>query len=201
MGRRVHRWAAALRAGSEQAAYEALTQRNGSTPGAWWRPDAAARLPDFLARMQMADLTGYLPDDLLTKVDRASMSVGLEVRVPLLDHRVIEQAWRLDNGLRVHAGQGKRVLRELLQGKVPERVLRAPKRGFAVPLQRWLTGPLRPWALEELTQARRSTWPWLERVELDHLERELMQGRIRDPEWMWNRVMLLQWCRHWKPTA
>lgn len=201
VGRRAHRWAAVIAADSEQAAYDALTLRHATARSSWWRREAAGRLPDFLTRMQLADLTGYLPDDLLTKVDRAGMSVGLEVRVPLLDHRVIEQAWRLESHMKVRDGQGKWILRRLLQGKVPEQVLGAPKRGFAVPLGRWLAGPLRSWALEEVTQARRSSWPSVERSELDDLEIRLAEGRLSDPEWTWNRLMLLQWCRHWRPSA
>lgn len=201
VGRRAHRWAAAVAADSEHAAYDALTRRPAFTRSSWWRPEASGRLPDFLSRMQLADLTGYLPDDLLTKVDRASMSVGLEVRVPLLDHRVIEQAWRLESHMKVRDGRGKWILRRLLQGKVPDQVLGAPKRGFAVPLGRWLAGPLRSWALEEITQARRSSWPWVERTELDDLQARLVAGRISDPEWIWNRIMLLQWCRCWRPSA
>jgi asparagine synthase (glutamine-hydrolysing) len=201
IGRRIHRWAGMLMAAHERDAYGTLTGRDGGPASPWWRRDSESALPDFLSRMQLADLTGYLPDDLLTKVDRASMSVGLEVRVPLLDHRIVEFAWSLPVGMRVREGRGKWILRRLMQGQLPESVLQAPKRGFAVPLARWLHGPLREWAMLETLEGRRARWPWIEQSCLDGMERELQSRRVTDAEWTWNRLMLLQWSRHWRPAA
>jgi len=106
------------------------------------------------ACMQLQDGLSYLPDDVLTKVDRASMAASLEVRVPMLDHRVVEFAWGLSDGLKIKNGQGKWVLKELLYKHVPQKMFDRPKAGFAIPIGEWLRGPLKEWA-EELINPER----------------------------------------------
>jgi len=151
-GDRVHRLAWLVGAADADDLYDRalrLARRGlGLREPARRRLEAAAVTP--AERCMYRDLLGYLPDDILVKVDRASMSCGLEVRSPLLDHRVVETAWRLAPRDRAEAGEGKQVLRRMLAARVPPRLFQRPKAGFAAPLHAWLRGPLRDWAQELL---------------------------------------------------
>ena len=118
-------------------------------------PSAWAQLDDPVRAMAFYNYVGYLPDDILTKVDRASMAVGLEVRSPLLDARVAEFAWSLPTAYLLDAnGGGKRILKDLLGRYVPRELTERPKQGFSLPVDRWLRGPLRSWAEDLLAEPR-----------------------------------------------
>lgn len=112
------------------------------------------KLPDYTQQSMFLDLMIYLPDDILTKLDRASMAVSLESRVPLLDHRVIEFSWRLPFSFKYRDKRQKWILRELLYQYLPPALVEGPKKGFAIPIAEWLAGSLRPWAESLLNESR-----------------------------------------------
>lgn len=157
------------------------------------RPGAWPALPTLTEQMMVVDGLTYLPDDVLVKVDRASMAVGLEARVPLLDPEVIELAFRLPPSLRVRDGVGKWALRELLARRHPRELIDRPKAGFGVPISSWLRGPLRPWAEDLLAESALRRDDLLDPAPIRHAWKEHLAGK-RDASYdLWDVLMLQSW--------
>jgi asparagine synthase (glutamine-hydrolysing) len=150
----------------------------------------------FVEQMQLFDTATYLPDDILQKVDRASMAVSLEVRPPLLDHRVVAFAWRLPRRMRIRDGETKWLLRRVLDRYVPRELVSRPKMGFAIPLASWLRGPLRPWA-EDLLDPSRLGGGLLDVAGVRKLWAEHIGGRRNWAYALWAILMYEAWRRRW----
>ncbi|MEM8743250.1 MAG: asparagine synthase (glutamine-hydrolyzing) [Pseudomonadota bacterium] len=158
-----------------------------------WDKSLKDRIPDFVSRMQYIDTATYLPDDILTKVDRASMAVSLEVRVPMLDHRVVEFAWALPRAFKVGGGRGKRILRQLLGRYVPEDLIKRQKMGFAVPIDDWLRGPLKEWASDLLSPSALKRNGFVEPEPVQRAWAEHLSGARSLPLPLWSILMLQSW--------
>jgi asparagine synthase (glutamine-hydrolysing) len=134
-----------------------------------------------------------LPDDMLVKVDRASMSVALETRVPLLDHRLVELAWSLPDSALVRDGRGKWVLREILRRHVPDELVDRPKLGFDPPVGAWLRGPLRGWAEDLLSDASLARHGLIDPAPVRRVWEEHVRGRADHTYRLWAVLMLQGW--------
>lgn len=156
------------------------------------------RFADFIDAAMWADSLTYLPDDILVKVDRAAMGVSLETRVPLLDHRVVEWAWRLPQSLKCKDGHAKWVLRELLYRYVPKAIVDRPKMGFGVPIAYWLRGPLREWAESLLDPVRMSREGLLNPRPVQIKWREHVAGKNDWAYHLWDVLMFQAWLRQTK---
>lgn len=197
-GRKLHKLADVFAACGDGATYLALS-------GLWTDPPAAGDAPpplgeslparpgDLRARVMLEDLRSYLSDDILVKVDRASMAVSLEARVPLLDHRVVEFAWRLPMSMKIRKGRSKWVLREVLRRYVPNSLIDRPKMGFGVPIGAWLRGPLRAWAEALLEPNRLRQQGHLDATRVRHAWNDHLNGRGAHEYRLWALLMFQAW--------
>jgi asparagine synthase (glutamine-hydrolysing) len=149
---------------------------------------------DIVSKLRLLDTLTYLPDDVLTKVDRASMAVGLEARVPLLDHRVVEFAWRLRSSLLIADRQGKRPLRAVLARYVPNALVDRPKSGFSIPVGEWIKGPLRPWA-EDLLSPGALADGLFDQAAVRRWFTEFLSGRRDAQHGLWAVLQFQAWRR------
>lgn len=205
-GDKLHKLAMIAAAPGSEAAYLGLTSL-------WMEPSrlsgreepasavsAASRAlgpASFIERMMIADTVTYLPDDILVKVDRASMASSLESRIPLLDHRLFEFAWKLPEHMKLQGSTGKLPLRQVLYKYVPRSLIERPKMGFGVPIGPWLRGPLRPWAEEILSERSLREAGLVDPSPVRKAWAEHISGARNWHHQLWVVLMLHAWRQHW----
>jgi asparagine synthase (glutamine-hydrolysing) len=155
-------------------------------------------VPDPVSRMQYYDTLTYLPDDIMTKVDRCSMAVALEAREPMLDHRLVEFAWKLPPRFKADDRQSKRLLRQVLYRYVPRELVERPKMGFSIPLSGWLRGELRPWADDLLSPGRLAGDGIFSAGEVRRLWDQHQAGTANRENVLWNVLMFQAWKAHYR---
>lgn len=206
LGDKIHKLASVIDVANPEALYQRLVSQHresgsivigagASADAPQWADSevAAFTRQDFTERMMFHDLVGYLPNDILTKVDRAAMAVSLETRVPLLDHHIAEFAWQLPLHMKIRHGQGKWLLRQVLYRYVPKELIERPKQGFGVPIGDWLRGPLRDWAEALLDESRLRREGFLHPAPVREKWEEHLSGRRNWQYWLWNVLMFQAW--------
>src|SRR5690606_14110799 len=149
---------------------------------------------DCFEHYMMAASAGmYMPDDILVKVDHAAMAHSLEVRVPMLDHRVVELAWRMPLGWKIRDGEGKWPLRQLLYRHVPRVLMDRPKKGFSIPLADWLRGPLRDWAEALIEPGRIAREGYLEAAPIQRAWQQHQEGDQDHSSRLWCVLAFQSW--------
>ena len=202
-GDRAHKLASVLHCDSPSHLYERLLSQwpeaNSIVLGADYKSSIQSlwqQLSDFKSnelKMMACDTLGYLPNDILHKVDRAAMGVSLETRVPFLDHRVIEFAWRLPQHMKIRNGQRKWILRELLYKHVPRNLIERPKTGFGIPIGDWLRGPLRDWAEDLLSESRLRQEGFFDPIPIRRKWAQHLSGARNWQHHLWNVLMFQAW--------
>lgn len=202
-GYKMQKLAEVLPAGSAAEMYRILTSHwndpsalvlGGEEPTEMWSDSGSKILAaDFAHYMMLMDLRTYLPDDILTKVDRASMGVSIEARVPLLDHRVVEFAWRLPFDMKIRNGQGKWILRQVLYKYVPKELVERPKSGFGIPIDSWLRGPLRDWAEALIDESRLQLEGFFNPEPIRQKWAEHLAGKRNWAYHLWDVLMFQAW--------
>ena len=202
-GDKLHKLAAIMKTDDPETMYMGLVSLRSDglalVPGARPLPTVLTRReewladPDLIQKMMYLDTVTYLPDDILVKLDRASMGVSLEARTPFLDHRVLEFAWSLPLEWKVRSGQGKWLLRQVLDKYVSKAFIDRPKIGFAVPVHAWLRGPLRDWAETLIEPSRLAQEGYLDPAMVRQKWRQHLSGQHNLGEGMWGILMFQSW--------
>lgn len=208
LGDKLYKLASVIDAGTPEELYRSLVSQHresgsvvidGREPPLWADAETARFVSsDFAERMMFHDQVGYLPDDILVKVDRAAMAVSLETRIPLLDHRLVEFAWSLPLDMKIRNGQSKWLLRQVLFRYVPQEMIDRPKQGFSLPLDSWLRGPLREWAEALLDESRLRREGYLHPAPVRRRWQEHLNGKRNWQHWLWNVLMFQAWRERWQ---
>lgn len=202
-GDKLHKLAGVLRCQSPEILYQGLVSF-------WDEPESVVlashepttiltdrsrwpELTDYVEWMMALDVQTYMPDDILVKVDRAAMSLSLETRVPFLDHRLVEFAWRLPLSLKIQNRQGKHLLRQVLYDHVPKSMIERPKMGFGIPLDSWLRGPLREWAESLLNERRLIQEGFFNPIPIRNKWQEHLSGQRNWQYHLWGVLMFQAW--------
>ena len=202
-GTKVHKAASILSLESQEEIYQRLTQKWKTVPLANGADEVATYLsePDtdlsFAEKMMLWDTLSYLPHNILTKVDRASMAVGLEARAPLLDTRLFEYVWRLPQDVKIRDGQGKWLLRQVLNRHVPAELFERPKQGFNMPVGDWLRGDLRSWAEDLLDEKAMAEQGVLDGPAVRKTWQAHLDGQGNHADALWVVLMFQAWYKRW----
>ena len=207
IGSKMHRLGALLMQDSRELLYRSLVSHaqepsalvvgGHETLTALTDPGRWASGASFLEQMMLLDTVSYLPEDIFTKVDRASMAVSLEARVPLVDHRLFELAWTIPASMKIRGGCGKWILRRILDKYVPRKLVDRPKMGFGVPVGAWLRGPLREWASALLAEDRLRCEGFLNAALVGRMWQDHQTRRRNWQYHLWDVLMFQTWLERW----
>ena len=206
-GEALHWYADFMSSGGQEGAYRQMVSiwpnprqvipSSREHRGDFWGTAPPAVTENFFDHMQYLDTGTYLPDDILVKVDRASMAFGLETRSPFLDHRLLEFSWRLPRRLKTRNGSGKWLLRRVLNRYVPPSMTDRPKMGFGVPIGKWLKGPLRDWSEELLSAKRLQESGLIDPAPVRECWQQHVDGSSGWDARLWTVLMFQSWRQHW----